>query len=77
MMDRGMAIIAEREIVEMDGSGVHDHQSNAQPTAAHSSSKVQRIQPRRPSAPRPSNVGDLRRSMSPSLAKGIALPPQF
>ena len=76
VMDRGMAVIAEREIVETDGGGAHDHQSSAQPTAAHSSSMMQRIQARRPSALCPSSVADSRRSANPILANGDALPCQ-
>jgi hypothetical protein len=70
VMDGGMAVVAEREIIEPDGGGAHDHQSSAQPTAAHSSSMMQRIQANRPSALAPSSVADSRRSTKPILAKG-------
>jgi len=72
-MDGGMAVIAEREILELDGGGAHDHQSRAQPTAPHSSSMMQRIQPRRPSALWPNRVEESRRSAIPNLANGSVL----
>ena len=74
VMDRGMAVIAEGEIIEADGGGAHDHQSRAQPTAAHSASMMQRIPARRPSALCPNSVGESLRSMKPDLANCDAFP---
>src|SRR5262249_53078534 len=70
MMDRRMAVIAQREIIEPDGSSAHDHQSRAQPTAAHSSSMMHAIQTRRPSALCPNRVALSLRSANSILAAG-------
>src|SRR5262249_62373791 len=70
MMDGRMAIIPQREIVDLDGSSAHDHQSRAQPTAAHSSSMMHAIQTKRPSALCPNRVALSLRSANSILAAG-------